>query len=162
MALAVLAILALVALALFRGRLVSIALAASECPDCRVPFVRVRADERVPPDERMHPDEHGAARSSSEAGDPPWEVYACPQCERVVTAVGAMPSPVAECPACRQRSLVVYAERAEGGIVVDEWCDLCARRARTVVAVAAASEAPKPPAESPSRMGRVLPFRKEG
>jgi DNA-directed RNA polymerase subunit RPC12/RpoP len=149
MALAVLAILALVALALFRGRLVSIALAASECPDCRVPFVRVRAEAQ------------GAGRSS-EGSDPPWEVYACPQCERVVTAVGAMPSPVAECPACRQRSLVVYAERAEGGIVVDEWCDLCARRARTVVAVSAASEVPKSPAESPSRMGRVLPFRKEG
>jgi DNA-directed RNA polymerase subunit RPC12/RpoP len=147
MALAVLAILALVALALFRGRLVSIALAASECPDCRVPFVRVRADPQGRP---------------SEGGDPPWEVYACPQCERVVTAVGAMPSPVAECPACRQRSLVVYAERAEGGIVVDEWCDLCARRARTVVTVSPTSETPKSPAESPSRMGRVLPFRKEG
>lgn len=136
-ALSALALVALVALSLWRGRLVSVALAASECPDCHVPLVSVCPE----------PDK-----------DASWEIFACPNCDRVVTAVGDLPSPVAECPACKQKSLVIYAERGEEGIVVDEWCDLCARRARTVVG----APIHKTNGDTPSPMGRVLPFRREG
>lgn len=143
----VLALSGLVAFALWRGRMVSIALAASECPDCRVPLVPVRPS----------PERAGSER------DEPWEICACPSCDRVVTTVGSMPSPVAECPACRQQSLMVYAERSEEGIVVDEWCDLCARRARTVIRYPPPGAPPRDtPSQTPPRMGRVLPFRKEG
>lgn len=135
----VLSLVALLALSVWRGRLVSVALAASECPDCRVPLVRVRPES-----------------------EEPWEVHACPQCERVVTTAGSVPSPVAECPACHQRSLVVYAERSAEGIVVDEWCDLCARRARTIVGAPSSPVNDMPSRHSGSTMGRVLPFRKEG
>jgi hypothetical protein len=125
---------ALVGFAVWRGRLVSIALAGAECPTCRVPLVPVPSDPADP---------HA------------WEVQACPKCDHLVTTVGHLPTPLAECPACKHPSLVVYAERVDGNVVVDEWCDLCGRRARTTL------EARRPePAPEPREEGRVLPFRR--
>ncbi|MEQ1571234.1 MAG: hypothetical protein ABMA64_36745 [Myxococcota bacterium] len=128
-AVVVVALAALVALGAWRGRQVSIALAGAECPSCRIALVPLRA---------------GDGRT--------WEVQACPRCDHLVTTVGHLPSPLAECPACHHNSLVVYAERVDGEVAVDEWCDLCGRRARTVLGHA--------PTEPPAPEGRVLPFRR--
>ncbi|MEZ4234820.1 MAG: hypothetical protein R3F59_01365 [Myxococcota bacterium] len=154
-ALVVAAMVAFTALAVWRGRLVSIALAAAECPDCRVPLVPLSA--------------HGAGagfpgpvplstEERAEEGRSNWEICACPRCDRVVTTVGRLPSPVADCPSCRQRSLVVYAERVDGEIVVDEWCDMCGRRGRIALPDLRANAAPLGP--DGGREGRVLPFRR--
>ncbi|MEQ1503313.1 MAG: hypothetical protein ABMB14_13835 [Myxococcota bacterium] len=150
----VVALAALVALAVWRGRQVSVALAGAECPDCRVPLVPLRTE--------------GAGPVLAGADTDPvttWAVLACPRCERVVTTVGGLPSPIADCPSCRQRSLVVYAERADGAVVVDEWCDLCGRRHRATVStrLAPASIRPRtePTTATPESKGRVLPFRRQ-
>ena len=125
---------ALIGFAVWRGRQVSIALAGAECPNCRIPLVPVPSDSSDP---------HS------------WEVQACPKCDHLVTTVGHLPTPLAECPACKHPSLVVYAERVDGQVVVDEWCDLCGRRARTTL------HAHRPePTPVPSEEGRVLPFRR--
>ena len=119
-------------LAMWRGRLVSIALAGSECPDCRVPLVSVPSDSSTT-----------------------WRIQACPSCDRVVTVVANLPSPVAECPTCHGPSLAVYAERVEGSIVVDEWCDLCGRRKRITL-----DPGDRTSGNEPDSKGRVLPFRR--
>lgn len=167
----VVALIAYIALAAWRGRLVAVALAGAECPDCRVPFVALRRPT-------LHPASGPRLAEGSSEGDVSealWEVGACPGCDRVVTTVNGLPSPLADCPACRQRSLVVYAERVDGSVVVDEWCDLCGRRSRTTLDDAPAPRRPEhPPAgldpQGPSarvdpdptpRPGRVLPFRRE-
>jgi hypothetical protein len=94
---------------------------------------------------------------SAEDGVPSWEICACPRCDRVVTTVGRLPSPVADCPSCRQRSLVVYAERVDGEVVVDEWCDMCGRRGRIALPDPRVADPDRRP---PAREGRVLPFRR--
>ena len=161
------ALAAFVVLAVLRGRMVSIALAGSECPDCRIPLVRV-PDVPLGPrawpadDTQDHVAQDHAAQDHATPGGSvargTWEVWACPECDRVVTTVGRLPSPLAECPACHQPSLVVYAERAEALVVVDEWCDLCGRRGRTTL------EAPRGGpvgGSAPSEgRGRVLPFKR--
>lgn len=153
------ALAAFVVLAVLRGRMVSIALAGSECPDCRIPLVRV---SDVPLGPRPHPAEatapSDAATPASAVDRNTWEVWACPECDRVVTTVARLPSPLAECPACHQPSLVVYAERTEGLVVVDEWCDLCGRRGRTTLE--APRREPVGGTEPSARRGRVLPFKR--
>jgi uncharacterized protein YbaR (Trm112 family) len=163
-ALVVAALVAFTAMAVWRGRLVSIALAAAECPECRVPLVPLRSAGAPGWSPATGP---GLAGDDASApgltpiggGASNWEVCACPRCDRVVTTVDRLPSPVADCPSCRQRSLVVYAERVEGEVVVDEWCDMCGRRGRIALADPRVADGPdrRPPARGE---GRVLPFRR--
>lgn len=141
---------ALLAFAFWRGRQVAIALAGAECPDCRVPLLRLHAAYAEP--------SRGSAALATAAnpgtylasgGPSTWEIHACPTCERVVTTVDDVPSPVADCPSCHQRSLVVYAERIEHEVVVDEWCDLCGRRVRTTVGRPPLARTPTPLTATP-------------
>jgi hypothetical protein len=137
LALVIVALIGLFGFAVWRGRTMAIALAAAECPDCRVPLIRLQstASESSRGSAAMPlPSPAGGVDPLVQiAGASTWEVHACPTCERVVTTVGSIPSPVAQCPSCNHRSLAVYAERLEHDVFVDEWCDLCGRRVRTAL-----------------------------
>lgn len=92
---------------------------------------------------------------------PPHGAYgicACTQCAYTSTRVHGVDSPLAYCPACRQRSLQVRTHRVPGltvSVAVDEHCHLCGHEADFTVGTHAA-----PGAHAAS--GKVLPFRRRG
>lgn len=86
-----------------------------------------------------------------------YEVLACGTCELAISAVHAVPSAWAYCPACMQRSLQIACARlpvTEGRpprVRAQETCHLCGYEDTRVFVV------PEPEPET-SRQGRVIPF----
>lgn len=106
------------------------------CPTCRVTMV--------------------ALRDAPAEGEPrSYEILACGTCDLAISAVHAVPSAWAYCPACMQRSLQIACARLpvpDGRppvVRAQETCHLCGFEEARVLG----GREPEP-----SRQGRVIPF----
>ncbi|MBX2801385.1 MAG: hypothetical protein KTR31_27150 [Myxococcales bacterium] len=132
---------AYVAMGAWHGRLLSVGIGGSPCPECGGQLQTLTPGP-------------GAA-----AGERPrsYELRVCASCSHVSTTVHGARSLYAYCPSCRQMSLEVHA-KASGSdrIDVNEQCQICGFQAELDLERRVAT----PPPDDDDRSNNVIPFPK--